>query len=608
MQVSSARAFSWVLQRVEARQLRAGRRGVASGATQHGEVAYRLVVAVVRILVSAPRRSSPCRRGSSSKRVRPAFGSRLRSSAGLLADRSAPAFSALGAPGRRVARALCPPRVDFNQPLHNPAACSSTSCVTGSTPANPAALSAKSGFLFIFSPCFTRPGKKQSEPLPGLSLQFHADCKGYSVKQFLGLIVLSFLVACSGSGPGSDGGTGGGGGTTGGGAGGGTAAAGFRKITLPTDKQTLNFSGIYCTSATQCVATANISGIGYVYSMSDTAVGDLLVDGTYPGPVPTAADQLGDVTFVGIEKSRSGVIARAGASGVYVSAVGDITKAASWTVVKMGTSDGSNLGLNDQAQLVDVSGQWLFINEIGYVYSSPSAPGPAASWTKLWSPLASPAVPSDFATQFAADPTLCKSDVTAGAVPFVSNPAFVSQDGNMVVYPAGGMGQNGTASPGVCISTDKGRKFYSVPFMNAPATTNAGPHGVTCLDNNRCLAMHGLDFVENPYIYVTANAAMGKASIWTKATLPANISSSADVSLRAIFFAPNGQNGWCVGDNNNAPLLLKTTNGGTTWTDVSASVAGLASNQLYSGFAFDENHIWVVGKNGIALATSTAQQ
>ncbi|HPH66880.1 MAG TPA: hypothetical protein PLF40_14085 [Kofleriaceae bacterium] len=389
---------------------------------------------------------------------------------------------------------------------------------------------------------------------------------------------------------------------------GGGGSGGFHAIKMPAGKENLNFSGVYCASATQCVATANLSGIGGVYALGDTDLGELLVDGTYPGPVPTAADQLGDVNFVGIDKSRSGVIARAGTSGAFVSATGDITKKASWSVASMGKADGASLPLNDQAQLVDTAGKWLFLNELGFVYSSPTAPGPSTVWTKLWSPQATPSVPANFPSMYSADPTLCDSDLTGGAVPFISNPAFISPDGAVIVHPAGGISQKGTAKPGVCISTDKGAHFYSAPFADVADVDNAGPHGVTCTDNNHCVALHGLDFVGDPYIYTTANATMGKASTWTKATLPASVTGASNVSLRAVFFAPDGKHGWCVGDISHDPLLLKTVDGGKTWTDSSASVASVATRELNNGFALDADHIWLVGNKGTVVATATAQK
>ena len=391
--------------------------------------------------------------------------------------------------------------------------------------------------------------------------------------------------------------------------GGGGGGDGFQAIKMPPGKEAINFSGVYCTSPTQCVVTVSTNDFAGVYPVSATALGDVIVDGKYPGALPTAAGVLGDVPFVGFDKTRNGIVARAGAAGVFVSATGDITQKSSWTFTPMGKADGASLALNDQAQIqVDATGKWLFLTELGVVYGSASAPSATTVWTKLWSPQSTPTVPANFNTQFTADPTLCDSDVTAGAVPFISNPAFISQDGGIIMHPADGIMQRGTTKAGVCISTDHGQHFYSVAFADVPAANNAGPHGLTCTDNNHCFAIHGLDFVSDPYIYTTSNAALAKTSTWTKATLPASITAASGVSLRAIFFAPDGMHGWCVGDINHKALMLRTTDAGKTWADVSASVATVASSDIYNGFAIDNDHIWIVGRSGTLAFTATAQK
>jgi hypothetical protein len=52
------------------------------------------------------------------------------------------------------------------------------------------------------------------------------------------------------------------------------------------------------------------------------------------------------------------------------------------------------------------------------------------------------------------------------------------------------------------------------------------------------------------------------------------------------------------------PLLLKSADGGTTWKDVSAKLdqlvvsGGITTSKLHSGFALDQDNIWVGGNYG----------
>ena len=64
---------------------------------------------------------------------------------------------------------------------------------------------------------------------------------------------------------------------------------------------------------------------------------------------------------------------------------------------------------------------------------------------------------------------------------------------------------------------------------------------------------------------------------------------------------------WVVGysGNSSRPLLLRTADGGATWTDSSSSVLSAPGvsipAQLYSGFALDASHIWLGGNGGLLL-------
>ena len=65
---------------------------------------------------------------------------------------------------------------------------------------------------------------------------------------------------------------------------------------------------------------------------------------------------------------------------------------------------------------------------------------------------------------------------------------------------------------------------------------------------------------------------------------------------------------WITGYNlsTSAPLLLATTDGGSTWTTVgaglTAAVTASGGDKLYCGFALDATHFWIGGASGLVLA------
>jgi photosynthesis system II assembly factor YCF48-like protein len=398
-----------------------------------------------------------------------------------------------------------------------------------------------------------------------------------------------------------------------GGDGGGGGSSGFHAVDLPNEQTPNDVRAVYCTAPDKCIIAtrSNVGDPGAVFAVSDTAVGAKLLDGVYMGPVSAVSSVLGDLDFIGFEPTRNGVVAHITASSVYAVASGDVTAKASWSFVNMGRESGDPLPLNAMAALQQGSdGQWLFINKQGAVYGASHPPSATTAWTIIWQPDATPSVPADFEDQLAADPTLCDADVTAGGLPEPSSMAYIAQDLSVMVTPAGGLNQSGSARPGVCISVDRGAHFYNVAFTGVPEDVSSpGPVGVTCADKDTCWAYNGLTFqAGTAYIYYTTNASAGKTSTWTRAMLPTKVTTGSDTTLSGIFFAPDKMHGWTVGNLDHHALVLRTTDGGRTWQDVSDSVQGVKDNDLYNGFALDNDHVWLAGRFGTLMATRTAQQ
>ncbi len=434
---------------------------------------------------------------------------------------------------------------------------------------------------------------------------------------------LVFLSACGGAET-TDGGTGGGAG--GGGAGGGNATAGWREINPPDDfnASSTYVYGVYCTAADKCVLAAGGASArgGGVYTLGANAWGELLVDGDYEdGTLASLANTVGDLHMLGFVPTRTGVVARISTSGAVVVGSGDLTNKASWSAVKTGATDDGDFGLNATLTLQSTADDdWVYVNNAGYVYGATQAPSASPTWTRLWAPTAVPSVPADFVTQYTADKTLCDWDISTTAQPYPSQSFWAAQDLSVMVHPAYGLNQNswreknnkesefGDIKPGVCISTDKGRSFHFKELTLDLDAVSPGPFGVTCLDKDTCFAFNGTPFQDNGYIFSSTNASQGVSSTWTRATIPASLAPSGDRTISALFFAPDKTHGWAVGNVSRKALLLRTTDGGKTWTDISSQVSALAESDLINGFALDKDRIWVVGRYGFIGTTDSAQK
>ena len=116
------------------------------------------------------------------------------------------------------------------------------------------------------------------------------------------------------------------------------------------------------------------------------------------------------------------------------------------------------------------------------------------------------------------------------------------------------------------------------------------------------MAYGGVEYEpDSVVVYVTHDAQNGADSTWTRATLPTLRENSR---FRAAAFAPDGLTGWLVGaTGSSSPLVLTTADGGTTWTDATSLVRGLAPDtRLHSVFVVDAEHVWIGGEGGVVMA------
>jgi hypothetical protein len=245
----------------------------------------------------------------------------------------------------------------------------------------------------------------------------------------------------------------------------------------------------------------------------------------------------------------------------------------------------------------DASGKWHLVDHVGNVWVSPTAPGTTATWTRTWQPGGDDPVPKDPQTGKvpAAD---CQDAIGTGYYVEAQQLFWASSDGAKMLYGYG----FGDYPAGVCRSTDGGNNFLPVAFPNPPApSAMKSPYVILFTSDTHGIAAYAneLDDAGSSYVYITDDA----GATWTAGALPASLASTK-YALGSGFASRDGKAlflGGRTGSPSVAAVLLKSTDGGKTWKDISGNLNAAANGSFYevhAGFALDANNVWVGGDKG----------
>jgi hypothetical protein len=274
------------------------------------------------------------------------------------------------------------------------------------------------------------------------------------------------------------------------------------------------------------------------------------------------------------------------------------------------TSGTTGIGLAEPAYTlnVDGSGVWHIADEDAGVWASASAPSGSASFALTWHPDGDITVPATIPNGD------CASFTGNSYYSDRPGPIFAANGSNMV-YGANG---EGDGPPTICHSTDGGKTFKDVGSNVSPSSFSSEEYPWIYLYTSatNVIAAFGSELEGASTTFALYSTDGGTS--WTQATLPPSaanmttlIGAFATPTASSIFLVGDGY-GLYPGENDNgdpALLLYKSTDGGKTWTDLSAKLAltGIPL-RISNGFALDDNNIWIGGEGGFIAYTSTGGQ
>ena len=244
-------------------------------------------------------------------------------------------------------------------------------------------------------------------------------------------------------------------------------------------------TGFFCSSAHACAVSGEPFGdAGHIYA-SDGHTLTALVTGD--DALAATLGTLGTISFLGFSQVGTKLVAHVnGAEGGFVSATGDVTKAASWTAVPIAILL-DDFGLNAQFDFAASGGHTTMIAS-GRIWDTTDAPGATATWTNIYSPQATPPIPADIADQRAADPTLCDTDPSVSIVPDLTQSVYMSADLSLIITPSGAVNQGGDDPAGVAISTDGGHSASTTRRSRAWTWAWRARSASRCTSKDHCVA------------------------------------------------------------------------------------------------------------------------
>jgi photosystem II stability/assembly factor-like uncharacterized protein len=330
------------------------------------------------------------------------------------------------------------------------------------------------------------------------------------------------------------------------------------------------------------VAADNSSGNvgGAIFGARADAVTDIRFSGR------DSVCSTGSSDFHGLVATPDGMIALTEACALVASHDGGRT----FTGTRMG-GGGDTQGLEKTLGLRVTAAGSVIVRDTGVVARSATAPGETAIWEDVWAPDAIPSIPA----QVPADQ--CHDGPVSDQVPVEPQAAYLGPDGGFLAYVADPAGE----LPQICISRDGGRSFRPT-LLDVPSPV--APIGVYFTNDQIGLAWYSNTFsAADTYLRRTTDG----GGTWSEVAVPAELA-GVRLNLRHLFFAPGGTVGWLVGYNldTREPLLLKTRDAGATFEVLHSGLAeALPDVRLHTGFALDEDHIWVGGEQG-GLAHSSS--
>jgi hypothetical protein len=339
------------------------------------------------------------------------------------------------------------------------------------------------------------------------------------------------------------------------------------------------------------------SGVGALYRASANTIDEKVITDEVLGNLETA---FGDFGIRSISKTSNGYVATLNDSEEILQSTDD---GATFSLVLTNLPYG--LGSIESLQETDTG--WTAIVSEAVATTTEPVLSAATQWTELWAPEGIPPNPNPIPTGG------CTGRPANRTVDETSSHTYVSADGQLVAYAPRGQSSDEDV---LCISHDAGVFFQQVSL----------PHSGDGADG---IGATAILFVTEDVGFATTSdgrfiGGRGTASIqkttdggmtWTRTTLP-TFFTSAGVSLRSVFFAPGNSVGWALGTidtDDAAGLVLKTEDGGDTWrvaganADLNDQLNTFPTNfgRLQSGFALDENNIWIGGDHSSLFYSAT---